>query len=455
MNPQQIEENYLTLQDHCNVREQLNPNDLAEWIKTKEEIITFNDTQESFYYNKNTGLYENAEMLIDQIVQFVAKWKTKTHLINEVKASIARQTYVKRELIEGNLNLIPLENMVYNIDNNELIDYSPKHYFFTKHPIDLKQEDLQQEEVVINPISKWITNIVETQENEVMLKEMIGYCFYREVPFQNFFLLVGSGANGKSVLLNIIHKMLGHKNVSGVSLQQLADSNNRFSVGNLYLKNANVFGDLPSKALEDVGLLKQLTGNDILTCDRKFKESFSFRNYAKIIASCNAIPETNEYSDAFFRRPIIVKFPYNFEGEGEDRQLFEKLSTPENLKGFFLECIQAFKYALNENQFIKKETTETKKKNYLQYSNSAKSFCEDYLEYDPESELQSHVIFDNYSKYCKNHKLILKDERQFFINLYKAFGNRVYKKRKRDGSMRYYVVVGIDWKGDSLPALTL
>ena len=84
------------------------------------------------------------------------------------------------------------------------------------------------------------------------------------------------------------------------------------------------------------------------------------------------------------------------------------------------------------------------------YSNSAVAFCHNDLEYDPESELSSEYIFDEYSKYCALNKVPEKDERQFFKSLYKHFGHKVYKKRKRDGNARYFVIVGVCEKHENL-----
>jgi putative DNA primase/helicase len=406
-----------------------------------ESIITTEDSDEIFYWDEHEKIYISYETKLKALIQEKFENDATTHKVNEIMNVIRRTTYNKREIFTENLNLIPLQNKIYDFQSNQLIPYTPEHKFLKKHPITLTEIPSDYS----NEISEWINTVVETQQDEIMLKEIIGYCFYRALPFQNFFLLVGSGANGKSVYLNILQKMLGHQNISGASLQHLADSNNRFVLAQLYLKNANIFGDLSAKAMKDVGTLKQLTGNDIITSDRKFKGELSFRNYAKIIASCNAIPETSEYSDAFFRRPIIINFPYSFVGK-EDRTLFERITTEENLNLFFLDCMNSFKMALEENSLIKNDSIQEKKKTYLHYSNSARAFVEDKLEYAPESELMTHDIYEKYSVFCDSNKLIKKDERQFFVDVYRGFSNRVYKKRKEVSGTRYYVICGLDWK---------
>ncbi len=419
---------------------------LAEQIIEELPIKTLQDTNEIFYWNKETGIYEPADTKLKKLIQTKVEYNTTTRYVNEVMDAIRRFTFIEREAIASNINDVPLQNGVFDFENETMRDYTEQDFFLKKHGLKLFSEP-PTEKINAGKIEEFISQVTGTQEDEILLKEIIGYCFYRKMPFQNLFLLVGSGGNGKSVYLNILRKMLGGENVSNESLQNLAM--NRFASSNLYLKNANVFGDLSSKSLSDAGQLKLLTGDDVITAEQKFKPPFQFRSYAKIIASCNEVPESPDQSDGWFRRPIIINFPNSFEGK-EDRQLFEKLSDPEELSDFFYVCIRAFKDALNDNYLVKKQSISEKKQSYLAYSNSAFAFCQHKLEYDPESELTTEEIYRGYQVYCKNNVLVLKDERQFFQKLYKFYNHKVYKRRKSSmlvgKEIREYYIMGACWK---------
>lgn len=436
-------EKYNPIKQECAYQEKINHNLLAEHILKKEHIITFEDTQETYAYNETTGLYEPFETKLNQIIQYVGGIKVKTHFVNETKESIKRQTYINREEIGKNLNEIPIQNGIYNFKNETFEEYGPEKIFLSKHNICWTENELLE----TNPIDIFLEQITENQEDTLLIKEIIGYCFYRQMPFQNFFILVGKGSNGKSVLLNVIIKMLGHENTSNRFLQDLVEGG--FSLISLYNKNANITNELPKKALVDAGIIKQLTGGDLIEANQKFKNSIKFFNFAKLISACNEVPETPDLSDGFFRRAIIINFPNNFEGK-ENRNLLEELTTPENLLDFFKSCMNAFKIAIEENQLIRKETSEAKREKYLVYSNSAISFCHFKLEYDPESYIETDDIYQKYSEFCKIKRVPTKDERLFFKSLYQFFGHKVYKKRKRetefDVSVRTYIIQGVCWK---------
>jgi putative DNA primase/helicase len=129
----------------------------------------------------------------------------------------------------------------------------------------------------------------------------------KSLSIQKALLLVGDGSNGKSTLINLIKAFTGHENVSAVSLQEL--ENNRFSKADLYNKLVNLYADLLDGALKTVGTFKMLTGSDPIKGERKFQNSFLFKNFAKLIFLANKVPKVFEDRDAFFRRWTILTFP--------------------------------------------------------------------------------------------------------------------------------------------------
>ena len=79
----------------------------------------------------------------------------------------------------------------------------------------------------------------------------------------------------------------------------------------------NYFADLQDFALTQTGIFKDLTGDDEISAEIKFKQKhITFNNTTKFAFSCNKIPENkNDDSDAFWRRWIIVQFTQTFDDE--------------------------------------------------------------------------------------------------------------------------------------------
>jgi phage/plasmid-associated DNA primase len=79
---------------------------------------------------------------------------------------------------------------------------------------------------------------------------------------------------------------------------------------------ANVDADVSYDTIfSNTGVLKKLIGNDLHTGESKYKKPFKSRNYVKLFFSCNKIPETEDDTDAFFRRIFIINFTQQFFGE--------------------------------------------------------------------------------------------------------------------------------------------
>ena len=79
--------------------------------------------------------------------------------------------------------------------------------------------------------------------------------------------------------------------------------------------------------MDDNGIFKALTGEDYITAERKNKNPFSFKPYARLLFSCNEIPRNyGDRSEGFYRRLIIIRFENPVPPEKRDPNLIEKLA---------------------------------------------------------------------------------------------------------------------------------
>ena len=167
------------------------------------------------------------------------------------------------------------------------------------------------------------------------LLDFIAYCLWRDYKYANWLLLTGYGQNGKSVLLNMIEIFLGKSNTSAESLERLL--NKQFARASLFQKMANIDADVSSDILiTNTGELKKLTGNDESPGEFKYKPPFKFRNFAKLIFSCNEIPEIKDMTDAFFRRLIIINFTRQFFAEKDDPFILKKYVQKKSFPVFYM-----------------------------------------------------------------------------------------------------------------------
>ena len=221
-------------------------------------------------------------------------------------------------------------------------------YFFEQipHIIDdqilkeIKDKNLTPEQI----LSKYAPNIYkffnDIVGSEYILLQItkIGYCFYRANPFKTIFMEIGDKNSGKSTFLGLIRKVLGDDNISAITLQDLA--NKDFSIINLYHKLANIRADLPYSAIKQTGSIKELSGEDLVSANRKFKEPLNFINYAKGIFSTNKLPKLNDITDeAFLDRFIPTKYPNHFEKSVDFAQ--KLYDNKEDIEGLIIASLYA------------------------------------------------------------------------------------------------------------------
>jgi putative DNA primase/helicase len=235
--------------------------------------------------------------------------------------------------------------------------------------------------------------------------------------------------------------LFGSNNVSGENLERLL--NERFAAASLYQKMVNVDADLSGDMLlRHTGKLKKLTGNDEYPAEFKYKKPFKFRNYAKLIFSCNTIPQIDDTTDAFFRRLVIINFTQQFFGSKEDINLIDKLTTNEELSGLFHILVTRLPRVLENG--IRKTTNEVMETTYNKYMRSANPvgyFVENMLVNDATAKTKKFEMYEKYERFSLENGLALESEQSFSRKMTKDFDYRT--KQLRDKGEKLYFYIGV------------
>lgn len=183
----------------------------------------------------------------------------------------------------------------------------------------------------------------DAEDKAQAVLEMIGYSMMAHCRHERFVILVGSGANGKSVLLYVLERLLGKMNVSGVQPSQF---DNKFQRAHLHGKLANIVSELKQGAVIDDDALKGITSGETTTVEHKHKDPFDLRPFATCWFGTNHLPHTRDFSDALFRRALLIEFNNVFKPEfgNCDPMLKEKLCT--ELPGILNLALDAYANAL-------------------------------------------------------------------------------------------------------------
>lgn len=386
---------------------------LCKQIKEKYTIYTTRDDERSECWIYENGIFKpEGKTYIKEYTRQEIKEFYNTTFVEKVISKIEADTYIEQDDFFGRQNkypnLIPVINGVLNIDTRELQPHSPNYCFFNKLPITYDPASY------CNNIIKFIESVLPDEESILTLQEFYGSCLLKEYRYEKSLLVTGQGSNGKSKTLELLKYLLGIENCAEISPQALEED--MFAKGELVNMMANISGDISSKALSNTGDFKSLTGRELIMSPRKFKTRVKFINYAKFIFSANEVPITYDLTDGFFRRWLLIDFPYRFldpediaevpiEDKGnvklKDPEIINKLIDAVELSGFLNWCLDGYERLKENKRFSNSQTIQKVKQTWLRKSSSIQAFILDCIEEDLDSIIYKQDFKHKYLEYCK------------------------------------------------------
>ncbi|XZL34857.1 DNA primase family protein [Clostridium perfringens] len=231
-----------------------------------------------------------------------------------------------------------------------------------------------------------------------LVQEIVGYLLTTNTASQKAFVFWGPARTGKSTLLWVVeYLLLGKKNVSNIPWQEIGD---KFKTAELLGKLANVFSDLPSKSIDDTGIFKVVTGEDYLMAEKKNKNPFKFKPFARLVFSCNELPRNYvDRTEGFYRRLIIVPFSRQIEKSKIDKALKYKFQREK--EGILNWALEGLKRLYENNfEFSENELTDGVKKEYKRENNNVISFVEECCEIDSLFSCSRIELYEAYKEFC-------------------------------------------------------
>jgi putative DNA primase/helicase len=250
---------------------------------------------------------------------------------------------------------------------------------------------------------KFLDEVLPDKATQDLLAEYFGYIFIpaSQLKLEKILLLYGSGANGKSVIFEIISAMLGKEaNVSNFSLRSLTNDNGYYRAmlgGKLLNYSSDVSGKM------DDGFFKLLASGEPIEARLPYGKPFIVSNYGKLIFNLNELPMGTDLSNAYFRRLIIVPFEKTIPEALQNKGLAQEIIESE-LSGVFNWALAGLHRLLKNRKLTDSEVVTSAVQDYLRSADSVSQFLddEDYLPGNEDGILLDD-LYVKYSTYCKTY----------------------------------------------------
>lgn len=152
-------------------------------------------------------------------------------------------------------------------------------------------------------LTDFLASSVRDDDKIAMLQEWFGYCITNDTSYQKFMLMVGEGANGKSVVCAMLTALLGGDNVSHVPLESFGST---FGLVGTLGKLANIAAEIGDLDRVAEGHLKAFTAGDRMEFNRKHKSSVYAVPTARLMLSTNNRPRFADRSNGIWRRLLLL-----------------------------------------------------------------------------------------------------------------------------------------------------
>jgi putative DNA primase/helicase len=389
---------------------------IAEEVTAKYKLL-YNEKISFFQYNGTHWSAKTDTEISAYIADALGPYATGPKISSMLKV-------IKSDVVTSKLfNVAPVINFI-----NGTLELSPEIKFREHRETDCCTYCLDYPYDPSARSDEWLT-FLDTVTNHddkkiCLLQELSGYVLFPDNRLQKCAVLIGSGANGKSVFLNVLTRIFGSANVSNVEMSSLSQD---FQVIQLMNSMLNISAETRTNVAGAESKFKQITAGDEISACYKGKDYITFRPRAKMFLACNEYVKSSDTTEGWTRRFCFVDFPMHFveipnpdnpEELPIDRDIESKLTTQKQLSAIFNWVLQGYEMLLACGYFTEPDDQRQITEEFKELSNPLIEFAKEVEIVNP---LSNNQLYDVYKNWCQDsgHNALARNT--FLKRVFKAF----------------------------------
>ena len=218
--------------------------------------------------------------------------------------------WLSTERADWPTDFVACRNGLLDVETRELIPHTPQFFSVNALPFDFDPDAPEPERWYEFLESIW----PEDEEAERCLQEIFGLAVTADTSYQKIFGVIGPRRSGKGTMAHVLTGLLGRANVASPTMASLGT---QFGLWPLIDKrlaivpDARLNGRDASKAVEH---LLSISGEDMLTVDRKYQSHWHGKLSARLLILTNELPKFSDASGALASRCVILTLKESFLG---------------------------------------------------------------------------------------------------------------------------------------------
>ena len=277
--------------------------------------------------------YKKEKALHDYQIGLGKRLKHHKHISAAVELMKDEPIIIQAKDLNKHRHLLNVLNGVVNLKTGELLPVDPNYLITNQATAEYNPN------VDTSFVSSFFAQVLPDEETRRAVLRYLGYCLTGDKRYHTAHFWKGSGANGKSTILDVLIQLLGtyvvkFPNTALLENRRPPDPNAPTPViaqldGDVRLA---VIDELPRNSRLNGSLFKTITGDKSVYGRPLHGHSRLIPLRAKLLLNGNHLPAFDvDDKDSLQRRINRVEYTEKFEGDRADADLPEKLSTPENL----------------------------------------------------------------------------------------------------------------------------
>lgn len=277
--------------------------------------------------------------------QKLFRWAQRCDRLSTVKNSVVMASWslrVREKELDAQTGELPVENGVLNLTTLALGAHRKLawHTHVLPHPYDPYAE-----------CPRWRQFLGEVLPEEKLrryVQKAVGYSLLGDNREHVIFLCHGSGANGKSVFLEVLSWLFGpyaHRADPELLMQRNADRHPT-EIAAMRGKRLVVMQEVDPEGIWRSALLKSMSGDNSLTARKMRENPITFPITWTVWIAANHLPRSRDQSEAFWRRIKLIPFNVTIPPERRDRSLSWRLR--EEVVGILAWAVQGLRMYYQE-----------------------------------------------------------------------------------------------------------